>query len=208
MSKFMFVHILIREKMLFWKSRVSDSESCEYQDSFEKYFGSFPSSHTPKLCKLLKSLFIDMFIFWSQFNSTLIWISKCYLCHLKELHISFLRLRQTSPGSQWLPRSVTSVCQRRVKLNLRLFIWVMFDSFPGKYLVREEVEKAPTYDDQPCQLTETAVKISFPEEMRSEIFVNLLGYKEPNLLHLKRWENYFGNQEKAGKCTETRLMHS
>ena len=56
----------------------------------------------------------------------------------------------------------------------------------GKYLVREEVEKAPTYD-HPCQLTETAVKISFPEEMRSEIFVNLLGYKEPNLLHLQRW---------------------
>ena len=52
--------------------------------------------------------------------------------------------------------------------------------------MREEVEKAPTYDDQPCQLTQTAVKISFPEEMRSEIFVNLLGYKEPNLLHLKR----------------------
>ena len=48
------------------------------------------------------------------------------------------------------------------------------------------MEKAPTYDDQPCELTETAVKISFPEEMRSEIFVNLLGYKEPNLLHLKR----------------------
>ena len=55
--------------------------------------------------------------------------------------------------------------------------------------VREEVEKAPTYDDQPCQLTQTAVKISFPEEMRSEIFVNLLGYKEPNLLHLKRSES-------------------
>ena len=52
--------------------------------------------------------------------------------------------------------------------------------------MKEEVEKAPTYDDQPCELTETAVKISFPEEMRSEIFVNLLGYKEPNLLHLKR----------------------
>lgn len=74
---------------------------------------------------------------------------------------------------------------------------VMFDSFPGKYLVREEVEKAPTYDDQPCELTKTAVKISFPEEMRSEIFVNLLGYKEPNLLHLKRWEYNFGHQKKA-----------
>ena len=64
--------------------------------------------------------------------------------------------------------------------------WLLIHNTAGKYLVREEVEKAPTYDDQPCQLTQTAVKISFPEEMRSEIFVNLLGYKEPNLLHLKR----------------------
>ena len=53
--------------MLVWKSGVSDSESYEYRDSFEKYFGSFPSSLTPKLWKLLKSLFIDMFIFRSQF---------------------------------------------------------------------------------------------------------------------------------------------
>ena len=45
----------------------------------------------------------------------------------------------------------------------------------GKYTVREDVEKAPTYDNA-CNLTWTAVKISFPEEMRSEIFVNLLGY--------------------------------
>ena len=60
----------------------------------------------------------------------------------------------------------------------------MFSAEEAKKI--EEVEKAPTYDDQPCQLTQTAVKISFPEEMRSEIFVNLLGYKEPNLLHLKR----------------------
>ena len=70
---------------------------------------------------------------------------------------------------------------REISLTHSLELWSA-----GKYLVREEVEKAPTYDDQPCQLTQTAVKISFPEEMRSEIFVNLLGYKEPNLLHLKR----------------------
>ena len=55
----------------------------------------------------------------------------------------------------------------------------------GMYKTKEEVERPPTWD-HPCNLTRTAVKISFPEEMRSEIFVNLLGYKEPNLLHLQR----------------------
>ena len=122
------VQILMREKMLVWKSGVSDSESYEYRDSFEKYFGSFPSSLTPKLWKLLKSLFIDMFIFRSQFWKIFrrIWkksINKLnYLCPHKVLHISFLRRRQTNRGSQCSPRSVISVCQRRVKHNLRLFM--------------------------------------------------------------------------------------
>ena len=49
---------------------------------------------------------------------------------------------------------------------------------PGKYKVREDVEKAPKHDHT-CNLTWTAVQISLPEEMRSDIFVNLLGYKEP-----------------------------
>ena len=45
----------------------------------------------------------------------------------------------------------------------------------GKYTVREDVDKAPTFDHT-CNLTWAVVNISFPEEMRSEIFVNLLGY--------------------------------
>ena len=31
----------------------------------------------------------------------------------------------------------------------------------------------------------TAIRISFPE-MKDEVFINLLGYKEPNLVHLLR----------------------
>ena len=31
----------------------------------------------------------------------------------------------------------------------------------------------------------TTVKISFPD-LRNELFVNILGYKEPNLIHLWR----------------------
>lgn len=45
----------------------------------------------------------------------------------------------------------------------------------GTYVVSEQVEKAPTYD-YACNLTRTAVRINFPE-IKSEVFVNLLGYK-------------------------------
>ena len=34
-------------------------------------------------------------------------------------------------------------------------------------------------------LSRTTVKISFPD-LRNELFVNILGYKEPNLIHLWR----------------------
>ena len=34
-------------------------------------------------------------------------------------------------------------------------------------------------------LCRTAIRISFPE-MKDEVFINLLGYKEPNLVHLLR----------------------
>ena len=54
----------------------------------------------------------------------------------------------------------------------------------GTYKQKEEIEKAPS-EDHPCNLTRTSVKISFPE-MKGELFVNLLGYKEPNLVHLWR----------------------
>ena len=73
-----------------------------------------------------------------------------------------------------------------------------------KYTVREDVEKAPTYDHA-CNLTRTAVKISFPEEMRSEIFVNLLGYKEPNLIHLQRCKGRCTDSDSPLTCRATRV---
>ena len=74
----------------------------------------------------------------------------------------------------------------------------------GTYKTKEQIQKAPT-DDHPCNLTRTSVnilspismhviallinlhqvKISFPA-LKSETFVNLLGYKEPNLIYLWR----------------------
>ena len=74
----------------------------------------------------------------------------------------------------------------------------------GKYTVREDVEKAPTYDHA-CNLTRTAVKISFPEEMRSEIFVNLLGYKEPNLIYLQRCKGRCTDSDSPLTCRATRV---
>ena len=74
----------------------------------------------------------------------------------------------------------------------------------GKYTVREEVQKAPTYD-HPCKLQQTAVKISFPEEMRSEIFVNLLGYKEPNLLFLPRCKGRCSDPTSPHQCRATKV---
>ena len=53
----------------------------------------------------------------------------------------------------------------------------------GTYVVKEEIEKAPVHD-HPCNLTETVVKISFPE-MKSEVFINLLGYKGSIMSELK-----------------------
>ena len=53
----------------------------------------------------------------------------------------------------------------------------------GTYVVKEEIEKAPVHDHS-CNLTETVVKISFPE-MKSEVFINLLGYKGSNMSELK-----------------------
>ena len=44
--------------------------------------------------------------------------------------------------------------------------------------------------DHPCNLTRTTVKISFPE-LKGEVFVNLLGYKEPNLIPLWRCKGSF-----------------
>ena len=63
----------------------------------------------------------------------------------------------------------------------------------GRYTVKEEVQKAPA-STHFCNLTRTSVKISFPE-MKSRVFVNFLGYKEPNLVHLQRCKGRCGDAE-------------
>jgi len=73
----------------------------------------------------------------------------------------------------------------------------------GKYMVREDIEKAPTHD-HPCNLTRTAIRISFPE-MKDEVFINLLGYKEPNLVHLLRCKGRCAGVGGDHACAPTRL---
>jgi len=69
----------------------------------------------------------------------------------------------------------------------------------GKYTTKEEVEKAPS-EDHPCNLTRTSFKVSFPD-LKDELFVNLIGYKEPNLVHLYRCRGQCGDREGEGRCS-------
>ena len=68
----------------------------------------------------------------------------------------------------------------------------------GRYTVKEEIQKAPT-ENHFCNLTRTSVKISFPE-MKSETFVNFLGYKEPNLVHLAHCKGMCGEGGNSMSC--------
>ena len=54
----------------------------------------------------------------------------------------------------------------------------------GTYVVKEEIEKAPDYLHF-CNVTRTAVEVRFPE-MAEDVFMNLLGYKGSNMIHLNR----------------------
>ena len=73
----------------------------------------------------------------------------------------------------------------------------------GSYVVKEEIQKPPKHDHS-CNLTLTAVKIAFPE-MKSEVFVNLLGYKEPNLVHLARCKGQCVTNGSPIACSPTKL---
>ena len=53
------------------------------------------------------------------------------------------------------------------------------------------IEKAPT-EDHPCALIRTSERISFPA-LKNELFVNFLGYKEPNLVHVMRCRGVCGD---------------
>ena len=73
----------------------------------------------------------------------------------------------------------------------------------GTYKTKEEIEKAPS-EDHPCNLTRTSVKISFPA-MKSELFVNFLGYREPNLMYVMRCKGLGGDEESPTACSATRV---
>ena len=73
----------------------------------------------------------------------------------------------------------------------------------GTYKTKEEIEKAPS-EDHPCNLTRTSVKISFPA-MKSELFVNFLGYREPNLMYVMRCKGLCGDEESPTACAATRV---
>ena len=72
------------------------------------------------------------------------------------------------------------------------------------YKTKEEVERPPVWD-HPCNLTRTAVKISFPA-MKDEVFVNFLGYREPNLQYVMRCKGICGeNLDSQASCVPTKV---
>lgn len=74
------------------------------------------------------------------------------------------------------------------------------------YRTSSKIEKRPT-EDHPCNLTRTTVKISFPD-LRNELFVNILGYKEPNLIHLWRCKGVCGDEAgSAVVCGPTQVKN-
>merc|ERR1712218_726724 len=76
----------------------------------------------------------------------------------------------------------------------------------GTYVVKEKIEKAPDYLHF-CNLTRTAVEVSFPE-MAQDVFMNLLGYKGSNMIHLNRCMGLYQPGEAGLSCgpREVRLV--
>ena len=72
----------------------------------------------------------------------------------------------------------------------------------GGYKTKEEIHKPPTFD-HPCNLTRTTVRISYPK-LKHELFVNFLGYKEPNLVYLWRCKGTCGEATSPIACSPTR----
>ena len=73
----------------------------------------------------------------------------------------------------------------------------------GGYKTSEKIHKPPKFD-HPCNLTRTSVKISFPA-LKDELFVNFLGYKEPNLVYLWRCKGVCGETSTSVACSPTRV---
>ena len=73
----------------------------------------------------------------------------------------------------------------------------------GTYKTKEEIESAPS-EDHDCNLTKTSVRITFPE-LKGELFVNLLGYKEPNLIRLMQCKGHCRDANSRIACVPTRV---
>ena len=72
------------------------------------------------------------------------------------------------------------------------------------YKTKEQIDKPPD-ENHPCMLTETSVKISFPA-LKDELFVNLIGYKEPNLVSLRQCRGLCEERKGPIKCTPTAMQ--
>ena len=91
----------------------------------------------------------------------------------------------------WIVMSVINIC-----LNIQTIVmdeeelagpkveYLVKEDRRGTYVVKERIEKAPDYLHF-CNLTRTAVEVRFPE-MKQDVFMNLLGYKGSNMIHLNR----------------------
>ena len=75
---------------------------------------------------------------------------------------------------------------------------------PPGYRTKEVIEKAPT-EDHPCTLIRTSERISFPA-LRDELFVNFLGYKEPNLVHVMRCRGVCGERGAPIACRAVKIQ--
>ena len=73
---------------------------------------------------------------------------------------------------------------------------------PG-YRTKEVIEKAPL-EDYPCTLIRTSERISFPA-LRNELFVNILGYREPNLVRVRRCKGLCGDRDRPIACRVTKV---
>ena len=67
------------------------------------------------------------------------------------------------------------------------------------YKTNEQIEKVPS-DNHPCNLTRTSMRISFPE-LKNQLFVNILGYREPNLVYLQQCRGFCLEQDSFVSCT-------
>ena len=71
------------------------------------------------------------------------------------------------------------------------------------YKTSEKIEKE-TSEDHPCKLTQTLMKISFPA-FRNELFVNIIGYIEPNLVRLNQSKGFCGAPGSSIACMATKM---